>query len=244
MYKRELAAEFIGTAFLLMAVVGSGALADKLDMGNLAISVLCVAVAAAGTLSALIFAFGGISAHFNPAVSLALALRKEFPWAKLPCFLIAQIAGACLGVVVANLMFELPPVVISETARSGAGQLLGEFIATFGLLGIIFGCAKNKSEAIPIAVPLYVAGAIYFTSSTCFANPAVTISRILTGTLCGIAPASVLPFILFQTLGLGAAVLVFGWLFKAEPSAASSTSMNEKGKLESMRKELESALKK
>lgn len=213
---RALVSEFLGTAFLLATVVGSGALADKLDMGNLAVSVLAVAIATGGVLSATIFAFGQISAHFNPIVSLILALRGEFPGRYLLPYWLAQILGGMAGVVIANLMFELPPVCISETIRSGAGQWLGEFIASFGLIGIVLGCAKYNAKALPLAVPFYVVGAIYFTSSTCFANPAVTIARIFTTSLCGIAPACVLPFIAFQLLACAAAFLVFSWLY-AEP---------------------------
>ncbi|MBX9722587.1 MAG: aquaporin family protein, partial [Candidatus Obscuribacterales bacterium] len=192
-----------------------------LDMGNLAVSVLCVAFSAAATLSALIFAFGSISAHFNPVVTLALAVRGEFSWKNVVPYWVAQVAGALFGAVIANVMFEVPPVIISETVRGGYGQLLGEFVATFGLLGVIFGCARSTPASLPIAVPFYVAGAIYFTSSTCFANPAVTIGRIITNTLCGIAPQSVLPYIVMQLLGCAAALAVFGWLFKKdeEPQA-------------------------
>lgn len=218
--KKALLCEFIGTAFLLAAVVGSGILADKLDQGNLAVSVLCIAFATAGVLSALIFAFGEISAHFNPIVSLALAIRKEFAWSRLLPYWTAQILGACAGVIISNLMFELPAISISDTIRSGYGQWLGEFVATFGLLGIIFGCARSNPKALPLAVPFYVAGAIYFTSSTCFANPAVTVSRMLTGSLCGINPSSVLPFILFQIAGCATALLTFGWLFEREAPIA------------------------
>ena len=216
--KKALLCEFLGTAFLLAAVVGSGILADKLDEGNLAVSVLSIAFATGGVLSALIFAFGEISAHFNPIVSLALAIRREFAWSRLLPYWLAQVLGACVGVILSNLMFELPAVSISETVRSGYGQWIGEFIATFGLLGIIFGCSRSNPKALPLAVPFYVAGAIYFTSSTCFANPAVTISRALTASLCGINPSCVLPFILSQITGCAAALLTFGWLFeKAAP---------------------------
>jgi glycerol uptake facilitator-like aquaporin len=217
---RALACEFLGTAFLLAAVVGSGALAHKLDMGNVALSVLCVAFATTATLSTLIFAFGQISAHFNPVVTLASAIRKEFPWKNVLPYWIAQIAGGIFGVILTNIGFDQPAICISDTVRSGTGQWLGEFIATFGLLGVIFGCARSNASALPIAVPFYVAGAIFFTSSTCFANPAVTIARAFTNTLCGIAPDCVAPFIAFQLAGCAAALLVFGWLFSDErPSA-------------------------
>lgn len=211
---RALVSEFIGSAFLLAAVVGSGALAHKLDMGNIALSVLCVSFATMGTLTALIYSLGTCSAHFNPIVTLALAVRNEFAWKNVPAYILVQIAGACAGVIITNLMFDLPAICISDTMRTGTGQLIGEFVATFGLLGIIFGCAKNTANPGPIAIPLYVAGAIFFTSSTCFANPAVTIARTLTTTLCGIEPNCVLPFIAAQVVGAATALAVFGWLFQ------------------------------
>lgn len=215
---RALVSEFLGTAFLLAAVVGSGALAHKLDMGNVALSVLCVAFATAGTLSACIFALGQISAHFNPVLTLALAIRREFPWRSVLPYWIVQIIGGITGVIITNIMFDVPAFCLSATARTGPGQWLGEVVATFGLLGIIFGCARFKPEVLPISVPFYVAGAVFFTSSTCFANPAVTIGRVFTNTLCGIAPDCVWPFIACQITGGAAALLIFGWLFKAAPA--------------------------
>ena len=226
--KRALVSEFLGAAFLLIAVVASGILAHRIDMGNIALSVLCVSFSAAATLSALIFALGHISAHFNPVVTLALAIRREFEWKKVLPYILAQISGACVGVILSNLMFEMPAVCISETARTGAGQWLGEFIATFGLLGIILGVGRGNPNAGPIAVPFYVAGAIFFTSSTCFANPAVSISRMLTTSLCGIAPSGVLPFIAFEILGMVAALVVFGWLFKKPDQIDQLESLREK----------------
>ncbi len=205
----------MGTAFLLATVVGSGALADKLDLGNLAVSVLCVAFATGAVLIALIAAFSSVSSHFNPMVTLVLALRGEFKWKHVAPYFLAQVAGAVLGVVAANLMFDLPAVVISTTARTGMGQWIGEFIATFGLIGIILGSARSNSNS-GIAVPAYVAAAIYFTSSTCFANPAVTIARTLTNTLTGIVPADVPAFVLSQLAGALCAAALFGWLFASE----------------------------
>jgi glycerol uptake facilitator-like aquaporin len=212
---RALVAEALGTAFLLATVVGSGALADKLDLGNLAVSVLCVAFATGAVLIALIAAFGSISAHFNPIVTMVLTLRGDFSWKNVAPYVAAQVAGAILGVVVANLMFDLPAVSISATTRSGMGQWLGEFIASFGLIGIILGSARSNSNT-GIAVPAYVAGAIYFTSSTCFANPAVTIARMFTNTLTGIVPVDVPAFVVSQIVGALCAAAVFGWLFAAE----------------------------
>lgn len=213
---RALVCEFLGTALLLATVVGSGILSHKLDMGNVALTVFMVSIATAGTLTAGILSLGHISAHFNPIVTLASALRKELPWSNVTPYWLVQVAGAIAGVALANLMFELPAISISETARSGAGQYLGEFIATFGLLGVIFGCARSNPSMIPFAVPFYVAGAIMFTSSTCFANPAVTIARALTGTITGISPDCVVAFIVSQIAACLAAVGLFGWLFKPE----------------------------
>lgn len=213
---RALVSEFLGTAFLLATVVGSGALAEKLAMGNIAICVLSVAFATGAVLNGLILAFASHSAHFNPIVTLVACLRREFPVKDLFAYWLVQIAGACFGVIIANLMFDLPAVTISSTVRGGIdhpGQWLGEVVATFGLIGMIIGVGKNDGKAVPFAVSAYVAGAIYFTSSTCFANPAVTISRVLTGTLTGIAPASVPAFIAAQIVGALLAVAVFGWLF-------------------------------
>lgn len=220
---RALVSEFLGTAFLLVSIVGSGALAHKLDMGNICLSVLCVAFSVAATLSALIFTFGKISAHFNPVVTLALALRSEFSWRNILPYWTVQILGAIVGVVVANLMFDVPAIIISDTARTGFGQWLAEFVASFGLLGIVFGTARFNPNAGPIAVPFYVAGAVFFTSSTCFANPAVTIARMFTNTLCGIAPDSVLAFIAAQVVGCFLAVAAFGWLFKNDEPSEDTT---------------------
>lgn len=219
-FSRMLAAEFIGTAFLLITVCGSGILAHSLDMGNVALSVLCVAISTGAALCALILTFGSLSAHFNPIVTLTAALRREFPWSRVLPYLAMQVLGAIFGVMIANLMFDLPAVTISATARSGPGLLLGEVVATFGLLGVIFGCGKSKPDAIPFAVAGYVAAAIYFTSSTCFANPAVTIARIFTDTLTGIQPAHVPAYIAAQFVGAGLACAVFGWLFADKPQSS------------------------
>ena len=226
---RALVAEFIGTAFLLVAVCGSGALAHSLDQGNVALSVLCVAFATGTGLCALICTFGAISAHFNPIVTMASALRSEFAWAKVLPYVAVQVVGAIFGVIIANLMFGLPAVTISETARTGTGQWLGEVVATFGLLGVIIGCGKNKPEAGCFAVSAYVASAIYFTSSTCFANPAVTIARIFTNTLTGILPVDVPAYIAAQIVGAGLACAVFGWLF-AESQAKGKIKIQDEDK--------------
>ena len=210
---RLLVAEFLGTAFLLITVCGSGILAHSLDQGNVALSVLCVAISTGCALCALILTFGHLSAHFNPIVTLTAALRKDFPWSRVLPYVLVQLAGAIFGVVIANLMFDLPAISISATARSSPGLWLGEVVATFGLLGVIFGCGKARPDAIPFAVPAYVAAAIYFTSSTCFANPAVTIARAFTDTLTGIMPAHIPAYIVAQIGGALLACAVFGWLF-------------------------------
>lgn len=213
---RALVCEFLGTAFLLAVVVGSGILAHKLDMGNVALSVLCVAISTGAVLFALINTFSSISAHFNPLVTTALALRGEFAWKELPLYVLSQILGGICGVLVTNLMFDLPALTVSQTVRSGLPLLLGEVVASAGLIMVIFGSGKSRPESQPSAISAYVLGAIYFTSSTCFANPAVTIARIFTDTLTGIAPASVLPFIGAQIFGLALALPLCGWLFQTD----------------------------
>lgn len=213
---RAITCEFLGTAFLLTTVVGSGILAHKIDSGNVAVTVLAVAFATGAVLSALVLSFGSISSHFNPVVTLASALRKELAWKLVVPFFLAQITGAVAGVIVANLMFDLPAVSIASQVRTGTGQWLGEILATFGLLGIIFGTGKSRPSAIPFAVGAYVAGAIWFTSSTCFANPAVTIARTITDTITGIRPVDVFGFILSQLAGMVLALVVFNWLFAKE----------------------------
>ena len=210
---RALACEFIGTAFLLATVVGSGALAHKLDAGNVAVTVSSVAIATGCVLVALILSLGSISCQLNPIVTLASAIRRELSWKMVAPYLVAQVAGGIFGTVVANLMFDLPAVVLSTTARTGSGQWIGEIVATFGLLGVIFGTARANVKAVPIAVGCYVAGAIWFTSSTCFANPAVTVARIFTDTICGIRALDVLPFIAAQLGGMTLALAFFGWLY-------------------------------
>lgn len=210
---RALTCELLGTAFLLATVVGSGILAHKLDNGVVAVTVLSVAFATGCVLFALISTFGAISCHLNPVVTISSAARREFPWRHVIPYVLTQIVGAILGVVVANLMFELPAITWSETARTGWGQWLGEFVATFGLLAIIFGAGKYRPESAPQAISAYVAGAIWFTSSTCFANPAVTIGRMFTNTITGIQGVDVPAYIVAQGIGATVACVVFSWLF-------------------------------
>lgn len=219
---RALACEFLGTAFLLATVVGSGILGHNLDSGNVAVAVLAVAFATGTVLTALILALGSISCHLNPVVTLVAALRGELKWSAVVPYILCQVAGGSAGVVVANLMFDLPAVVLSTHARTGTGQWIGEFVATFGLLGIILATSKFRPAAVPAAVGAYVAGAIWFTSSTCFANPAVTIARVLTDTLTGIRCQDVPAFVLVQLVAAGCAFLFYGWLLAGDESPAVS----------------------
>src|SRR6185312_3297381 len=212
--QRRLLAEALGTAFLLAAVVGSGIMAQRLSGGNEALALLCNTLPTGAILAVLILAFGPLSgAHFNPAVSIALALRRELLWRDAVIYIAAQLIGALAGVWIAHLMFELPLWQISVHARSGAGQWLAEFVATFGLLLTIFGCAHRNTAAIPYAVGLYITSAYWFTASTSFANPAVTIARSVSDTFAGIAPTGVVAFIVAQLLGMFAAVALAGWLW-------------------------------
>jgi glycerol uptake facilitator-like aquaporin len=208
-------AEFLGTAFLLAAVVGSGIMAAKLAGGNTALALLCNTIATGAILTVLILTLGPISgAHFNPAVSLAAALRRDMSASATALYIGAQLTGAILGVWAAHLMFELPVLQISHTARTGFGQYLAEAIATFGLLLTILGCSARNSAAVPYAVGLYITAAYWFTASTSFANPAVTIARSLSDTFAGIAPAGVMAFIAAQLLGMLAAVALGRWLWR------------------------------
>ncbi len=215
-FARRLTAETIGTAFLLAAVVGSGIMGDRLAGGNVAIALLANTLSTGAALTVLILTFGPISgAHFNPAVTLADASQGGLRWREVPGYLGAQVIGAIAGVVIANLMFDEPPVFLSQKGRSGAGQLLGEFVATFGLLSVIWGCVRLRSSVVPFAVGGYITAAYWFTSSTSFANPAVTIARTLSDTFAGIHPGDAPAFIVMQLLGAGAATLLFRWLVPA-----------------------------
>jgi glycerol uptake facilitator-like aquaporin len=208
-------AEWLGTALLLAAVVGSGIMAAKLAGGNAALALLCNTIATGAILTVLILTFGPVSgAHFNPAVSLAAALRGDMTARSTALYLAAQLSGAIAGVWAAHLMFELPVVQISLTARTGFGQWLAEAIATFGLLLTILGCSARSPAAIPYAVGLYITSAYWFTASTSFANPAVTIARSLSDTFAGIAPAGVAAFIAAQLVGMLAAVALGRWLWR------------------------------
>jgi glycerol uptake facilitator-like aquaporin len=204
-------AEFAGTAFLLAAVVGSGIMAERLSGGNAGIALLANTIATGGVLLCLIAAFGSISgAHFNPAVSLAAAMRDGLPWKNVLPYVGAQLLGAVTGVVAAHTMFGLPLFFASHRVRSGPAQWFAEFVATFGLLAVILGCARVRSAFTPIAVAAYIVSAYWFTSSTSFANPAVTIARSLSDTFAGIRPQDAPGFIIAQLLGAVCATLLFG----------------------------------
>jgi glycerol uptake facilitator-like aquaporin len=210
-------AECLGTAFLLAGVVGSGIMAAKLSGGNGALALLCNTLPTGAILTVLILTFGPVSgAHFNPVVSMAMALRGELAARATAIYIGAQVIGAVAGVWVAHLMFELPLWQLSGTVRAGPGQWLAEGVATFGLVLAIFGCAARTLSAIPYAVGLYITAAYWFTASTSFANPAVTIARALSDTYAGIAPAGVVAFIAAQIVGAVVAVALARWLFAAK----------------------------
>jgi glycerol uptake facilitator-like aquaporin len=210
---RRLVAEFLGTLLLLAAVVGSGIMADRLSGGNVALALLCNTLATGAALVALILTFGPISgAHLNPAVTLADAITGGFAWSHVPAYFAAQISGALAGVIAAHLMFGLPVTSVSTHVRSGPAQLFSEFVATFGLLAVIWGCSRSRPAAVPIAVGAYITSAYWFTASTSFANPAVTLARALTNTFAGIRPVDALPFIGAQFIGALAATFAFQWL--------------------------------
>lgn len=209
---RAIVSEGIGTGLLVAAVVGSGIMGERLSGGNMALALLANSIATGAVLVTLIFTFGPVSgAHFNPAVSLAAAFEGSFPWRRVPGYVLAQTAGAILGVMTAHVMFELPLVTLSRHSRAGAAQLFSECVATFGLLVVVHGTGK-RAAVVPLTVAAYITAAYWFTSSTSFANPAVTIARALTDTFSGIAPASVPGFIAAQLLGALAATLLFRWI--------------------------------
>jgi glycerol uptake facilitator-like aquaporin len=218
---RRMAAEAVGTALLLAAVVGSGIMGERLAGGNVAVALLANTIATGAALVALILTFGPISgAHFNPAVTLADAWQGGLPWDEVPLYIVAQVIGAFGGVAAAHLMFELPVFFASRHARSGPAQTFSEFVATFGLLAVIWGCARTRLAAVPFAVAAYITAAYWFTASTSFANPAVTLARAATDTFAGIRPADAPAFIVAQLLGAAAATGLFRWLIPALPDIA------------------------
>jgi glycerol uptake facilitator-like aquaporin len=223
-FGRRIFSEWLGTAFLLAAVVGSGIMAERLAGGNVALALLCNTIPTGAILVVLILVFGPLSgAHFNPVVSLAFALRGELPWTIATSYVAAQLGGAIAGVWLAHLMFELPVWQLSTTARLGWGQWTAEAIAAFGLLLTILGCAARTPAATPYAVGLYITSAYWFTASTSFANPAVTIARSLSNSFAGIAPGGVPAFIAAQLIGGGIAVLLAGWLYPGRQDQMSPT---------------------
>ncbi len=213
---RRLLAEGLGTAFLLATVVGSGIMAERLAGGNAAIALLGNTIPTGAILVVLIVVFGPVSgAHFNPAVSLAFALRGDLTWSLFARYALVQFTGALLGVWAAHFMFDLPLWQVSTTMRAGPGQWFSEFVATFGLLVTILGCLRRAEASLPFAVGLYITAAYWFTASTSFANPAVTGARALSDTFAGIAPEGLTAFIAAQLAGAVAALLLATWLFKS-----------------------------
>ncbi|MGB7750986.1 MAG: MIP/aquaporin family protein [Candidatus Acidiferrales bacterium] len=210
---RRIVSEFLGTGFLVAAVVGSGIMGERLAGGNVAIALLANTIATGAALAALIFTFGPISgAHLNPAVTIVDAIERGVSWTVAACYVPAQCAGAICGAIAAHLMFGLPAIALSHHARSGSAQVFSEFVATFGLLCVIWGCSRQYSGAVPFAVAAYITAAYWFTSSTSFANPAVTLARSLSDTFAGIRPTDVPLFIAGQLAGALAATLLFRWL--------------------------------
>jgi glycerol uptake facilitator-like aquaporin len=221
---RRAVAELLGTAFLLAAVVGSGIMAERLSGGNVAIALLANTIATGAALVALILTLGPISgAHLNPAVTLTSAWKGKLPWTEAPHYLVSQVAGAFLGAILAHAMFGEPLLAASQHDRSGLGQMLSEFVAAFGLLAVIWGCARHRPAAVPFGVGSYIVAAYWFTASTSFANPAVTLARAATNTFSGIRPIDCPGFIIAQLLGAFAAVALLSWLtptFEEVPQVA------------------------
>jgi glycerol uptake facilitator-like aquaporin len=215
---RRVTSEFLGTGILVATVVGSGIMGERLAGGNVAIALLANTIATGAALVALILTFGPISgAHFNPAVSIADAIEKGMSWTLAACYIPAPCLGAVVGAIVAHLMFGLPAVSVSHHVRSGNAQTFSEFVATFGLLSVIWGCSRRRSEMVAFAVGAYIAAAYWFTASTSFANPAVTIGRCLSDTFAGIRPTDVPSFILAQLCGAVTATFLFRWLVPSLP---------------------------
>lgn len=218
---RRTIAEAVGTALLLAAVVGSGIMGERLAQGNTAIALLANTLATGAALAALILTFGPVSgAHFNPAVTIVEAWQGALPTREVMPYLVAQFVGAVAGVALADAMFGVPIFALSQHPRHGFGQVLSEFVATFGLLAVVHSCSRRNPGATPFAVASYIAGAYWFTASTSFANPAVTVARSLTDTFAGIRPADVPAFIVAQLLGAAAAALLMRWLLSPLAVAA------------------------
>jgi glycerol uptake facilitator-like aquaporin len=213
---RRFVSELLGTAFLLAAVVGSGIMAERLAGGNVAIALLANTIATGAALVALILAFGPISgAHFNPVVTLSQATLGTMPWRETPFYVLAQIVGAFVGVAIANTMFGLPLFFASTHIRSGFPQVFSEFVATFGLLVVIWNCSRFRASAVPYAVGAYITAAYWFTASTSFANPAVTLARTMSNTFAGIRAADAPGYIAAELIGGLAATFLCGWLLQS-----------------------------
>ena len=220
-YARQLTAEAVGTAMLLAAVVGSGIMGERLAGGNVAIALLANTLATGAALVALILTFGPVSgAHFNPAVTIADASQGGLAWSRVPGYIAMQVSGAIAGVWIAHAMFAEPILMVSSRVRSGPAQMLSEFVATFGLLAVIWGCSRRRAATVPFAVAAYIMAAYWFTASTSFANPAVTIARAFTDTFAGIRPADVPAFVAAQLLGAAVATVLFRWLVPTLPARA------------------------
>ena len=218
---KRMAAEFMATAMLLAAVVGSGIMGERLSAGNNAIALLANTIVTGAALVAVILTFAPISgAHINPVVTLADAWQRGLPWPEVPAYVVAQILGAFAGAAIAHLMFGLPLFSASHQARAGARQIFSEFIATFGLVAVIWGCVKFRSPMMPFAVAAYITAAYWFTASTSFANPAVTLARAASDTFSGIRPIDTPGFVAAQVAGAGAATLLFRWFVPALPAEA------------------------
>lgn len=216
---KRVVAEVLGTFFLLAAVVGSGIMAERLAGGNTALALLANTAATGAALVALIISFGPISgAHFNPVVTLSFALRHDLRWPEVPFYLLAQLVGGIGGVIAANLMFGLPAVFASHHPRAGMAQLFSEFIATLGLMSVILAASRSTIAVVAIAVGSYISAAYWFTASTSFANPAVTLARCLSDTFAGIRPADAPGFVLAQLAGGIAATVLFRWLVPTRDS--------------------------
>ncbi|MFZ0211173.1 MAG: MIP/aquaporin family protein [Candidatus Acidiferrales bacterium] len=221
-------AEFLGTAFLLAAVVGSGIMGERLAGGNVAIALLANTLATGTILVVLILTFESVSgAHFNPAVTLSMAIEKVMRWREVPAYLTAQLAGAFVGVAMAHMMFGLPLFFASTHARHGAAQLWSEFVATFGLLMVIWGCVRFRPSMVSFAVGGYITAAYWFTASTSFANPAVTLARAASNTFAGIRPGDAPGFLVAELFGALAATLLFRWLAAATQRSVDRNQMNE-----------------
>lgn len=222
---RRVVAEFLGTAFLVAAVIGSGVMGERLANGNVALALLANTIATGAALVALIIAFGPVSgAHMNPAVSFMDALEGNLSWAEVPHYVAAQVVGGVSGAIAAHFMFGLSIISFSTRARSGPAQVFSEFVATFGLVCVIWGCSRSQSNTIPFAVGAYITAAYWFTASTSFANPAVTIARCLSDTFAGIRPKDIPWFITAQFSGALAAATLFRWLLPRQRKTPGSTS--------------------